>query len=48
MGKIENEIQHYDIVILTETHLVDNEEDIEKMRNYLQEYYTYNVHDKDR
>ena len=48
MTKIKNEIQQYDIVILTETHLADNEEDIEKMRKYQQEYYTYNVHDKDR
>ena len=46
MKKRKSEIEGYDIVILTETHLDRDEKEIEKMGKYLQEYNTYNVHDK--
>ena len=48
MRKVKSEIEGYDIVILTETHLDRKEEEISKMGKYLQEYNVYNVHDKDR
>ena len=46
MEKIKSEIEGYHIVILTETHLDTNEEEIKKMGKYLQEYNIYNTHDK--
>ena len=48
MRKVKSEIERYDIVIFTETHLDRKEEDISKMGKYLHEYNVYNVHDKDR
>ena len=41
MGKVKSEIEEYNIVILTETHLDRKEEDINKMGKHLQEYNVY-------
>jgi len=46
MRKIKGEIEGYDIIILTETHLSKDEEEITKMEKNLQEYNMYHVHDK--
>ena len=47
MKKIKSEIEGYDIIILTETHLSKEEEEINKMEKHLQEYNLFHVHDKE-
>ena len=46
MKKIKSKIEGHDIVILTETHLDTDEEEIRKIEKYLQEYNIFNTHDK--
>ena len=47
MKKIKSEIEGYDIIILTETNLSKEEEEINKMGKHLQEYNLFHVHDKE-
>ena len=47
MKKIKSEIEGYDIIILTETHISKEEEEINKMEKLLQEYNLFHVHDKE-
>ena len=46
MSKIKSEIEGYDIIILTETHLSKEENEIKQFEKYLQEYRLHHVHDK--
>ena len=45
--KIKSEIEGYDVIILTETHLSKDEEEINKMEKHLQEYNLFHIHDKE-
>ena len=47
MKKIKSEIEGYDVIILTETHLSKEEEEINKMEKHLQEYNLFHIHDKE-
>ena len=46
MSKIKSEIEGYDVIILTETHLSKEEKEIEKMEKYLEEHRLQHVHAK--
>ena len=46
MGKIKGELEGYDIIVLTETHLSREKEEVDKFEKHLQDYNMHHVHDK--
>ena len=46
MSKINIEIEKYDIIILRETHLSQEDAEIKKMEKYLQEFNLQHVHNR--
>ena len=45
--RVRGEATHYDVIILTETHLSDEKEEIDKFESYFKEYHLYHVHAKE-
>lgn len=48
MRKIKNEIEGYEVTILTETHLDKDEYEIIKIEKNLNEYHIFHVHNIER
>ena len=48
MSKVKSELEGYNIVILVETHLSWEIDDIEKFEKYMEEFNLHHVHDKHR